>query len=184
MTSVRLEAVRPTAFDAGVARLGSGRFTRAGGITYLQTDGPLESTKHELALTGVRVVACDLVPIPAGGQRLAMGLDLVPLDSAIPALDVVEVTRVALSEATAVLMHRRLRWLRPPSAARSACRRLLRNEDTVLAWRRFVWCSIDVLRAAKSTHVRAVVFDSEALHRRPPRWTYATQDAIGRWAFS
>lgn len=182
MTSVRLEVVRRTAFDAGVARLGGGRFTRAGGITYLQTDAPLELTKHALALTGVRVVACDPVPVPAG-QRLAVGLDLIPLDSDVPVLDTVEVTRVALCEATAALMHRRLRLLRPPSAARSACRRLLREEDSVLAWRRFVWCSIDALRAVKSTHVRAVVFDSEALHRHPPRWTYATQDAIGRWAF-
>ena len=184
-TSLRLEVVKRAAFDARLARLGGGRLTRAEGVTYLEIDRLIDDATHQLALAGIRVVPCVRVPVPATGQRPAIALDLAPLDRAFPALDVVEVRWVSLGEASAALMRRRLPWLPGPRVARTACRRLLRDEDAVLAWRRVVWCSVASMREARSRlRVRAVVFDHAALERHAARWTYASDGAIERWAFT
>jgi hypothetical protein len=117
--------------------------------------------------------------------RPAIAFDLVPLDAAFQAIDVVELRQISLGEASATLMRRRLPWLRSPRAARDACRRLLRDEDAILGWRRTVWCSVTSLRAARSrVRLRPVVFDRSALERHPLRWTYVGDGAIERWAFA
>lgn len=184
MTSLRLEAIQRTAFDARLAHLGGGRLTRAAGITYLSTDSPIEAATYQLALAGVRIAPCVGVPAPATGLRPAIALDLVPLDRVSPVLDVVDARWVSLGEASAVLLRHRVPWSRG-RAARDACRRLLRDEDAVLAWRRVLWCSIASMREIRSRlHFRPVVFDRAALDRHPLRWTYASDGAIERWAFA
>jgi hypothetical protein len=184
-TTVRLEGVRQTAFDACLARLGSGRLTRAASLTYLESDRGLDDATHELALAGVRVTQCSGVPRPATSLRPAIAFDLVPLDEAFQAIDVVELRQIPLSEASAALMRRRLPWLVRSRAARDTCRRLLRDEDAVLGWRRLVWCSVSSLRAARTrVRLRPIVFDRAAIQRHPLRWTYVNDGAIERWAFA
>jgi hypothetical protein len=183
-TTLRLETVRHTAFDARLARLGGGRLTRAAKATYLETERGIDDASYHLAMAGIRVARCAEVPGPATGLRPAIALDLVALERGFPAIDVVEVRWISLGDASATLMRRRLPWLRSARAARDACRRLLRDEDAVLAWRRIVWCSIASMREARSrVRVRPVVFDGVAVERQPLRWTYVSDGAIERWAF-
>ena len=184
-TGVRLEALRCAAFDACLANLGGGRLTRTDGATYLETDLHLDEATYRLALAGVRATRCERVPLPGAGLRPAIGLDLTPLDGSVSAIDVIELRSVSLGDASAALMRRRMPWLRGANAARTACRQLLREEDAVLTWRRVLWCSIASLRDARSRcRVRPVVVDHAALDRHPPRWTYAGEGAIERWAFA
>ncbi len=182
--TVRLEAVRATAFDGQLARLGSGKLTRAAEGTYLETERGLDAALCQLSLAGVRVTPCAGVPVAAKELRPSIAFDLTPLDDALGAIDVIELRQVSLGEASAVLMRQRLPWLRPSRAARNRCRRLLRDEDAILAWRRIVWCSVASLRRARvRVRLRPVVFDHGAANRQPLRWTYASDGAIERWAF-
>ena len=184
-TTVRLEAVTPTAFDAQLARLGSGKLTRAAAAIYLETQPGVDAAIYRLALAGVRVTRCTGVPAPAKGLRPSIAFDLTPLDDAFGAIDVIDLRQISLGEASAALMRNRLPWLRPSRAARNICRRLLRDEDAILAWRRIVWCSVASLRAARArVRLRPVVFDHGAASRQPLRWTYVGDDAIERWAFT
>ena len=184
-TTLRLEPVQRAAFDCRLARLGAGRLTRAARDTYLETHLGLPEVAHELALAGIRVTRCLAVPGPAVGFRPAIAFDLTPLGDGLLGIDVVEVRVVTLSEASAALMRRRLPWLRGSRQSREACRRLLRDDDAVLGWRRIVWCSVGSLRVARARiRLRPVVFDRDALAGRALQWTYANDAAIERWAFA
>jgi hypothetical protein len=183
-TTLRLEAVRRSAFDTCLARLGGGRLTRAEGVTYLEIDSAVEDATYQLALAGIRG-SWSSVPGPETGLRPAIALDLKPLDAAFGALDVVELRRIPLSDASAVLLHRRLPWLQSSQAARDACLRLLREEDAVIGWRRVVWCSLAAWRVSRARiRLRPVVFDRAAVDRPTLRWTYVSDGAIGNWAFA
>ena len=184
-TTLRLEAVQRAAFDCRLARLGAGRLTRSADDTYLETDRGLDEVTHELALAGVRVTRCLALPGPAVGFRPAIAFDLTPLGDGLQGIDVVEVRAVPLGEASAALMRRRLPWMRGSRQSREACRRLLRDDDAVLGWRRVVWCSAGSLRVARArVRLRPVVFDRDAVAGRALQWTYASDAAIGRWAFA
>jgi hypothetical protein len=184
-TAIRLEALSRNGFDARLARLGGGKLTRAAAATYLESDRGFDDASHQLALAGIRVTRCSEIPALATGLRPAIAFDLVPLDGALQVVDVVEVRQIPLSEASVVLMRPRLRWLPGSRAARDACRRLLRDEDAVLGWRRTVWCSVASLRAARArVRLRPVVFDRAAVDRHPLRWTYVNDAAIEHWAFA
>jgi hypothetical protein len=184
-TTLLLEAVRRSAFDARLAQLGGGRLTHAASVTYLESDRGIEDATFQLAFAGIRVTHCAGAPVPGAGLRPAISFDLVPLDESFQAIDVVELRQIPLSEASAALMHRRLRWLKNSRADRDACLRLLRDEDAVLGWRRTVWCSVSVLRAARKRFgLRPVVFDQTAIQRQPLRWTYVSERAVERWAFT
>jgi hypothetical protein len=184
-TIVQLEAIHRTAFDSCLVRLGGGRLTRAGSLTYLETDREMAEATHELALAGIRVTHCARLPAPSEDVRPAIGFDLVPLGAGLQAMDVIELRVIPLSEASARLMHRRVRWLGSSRSARDACRRLLRDDDAVMGWRRIVWCSVASLRAARRrVRLRPVVFDRGAAERRPLRWAYVSAHAIENWAFA
>ena len=184
-TTVRLEAVRRVAFDCRLARLGAGRLTRSGNETHLEIDREIDEVTHELALAGVRVTCCLALPGLAAGLRPSIAFDLTPLGEGLQAIDVVEVRALPLSEASAALMRRRLPWLRGSRQSREACRRLLRDDDVVLGWRRIVWCPVASLRVARArVRLRPVVFDRDALSGRALQWTYANDGAIERWAFA
>lgn len=183
-TRLRLEAVVRAGFDERLLRLGGGRITRAGGVTYLETPRSFHDATRELAFGGVRVAQCAHVPVPEAGQRAAIALDLAPIADMTSALEVVEVRCVPLGEAVAILSRGRVPFLPLSQAARTSCRRLLREEDAVLAWRRVVWCSLASLRHARSSvTLRPIVFDRSAPHHGTLRWTYVSARAIERWAF-
>jgi hypothetical protein len=182
---LQIEAIHCTAFDSCLVRLGGGRLTRAGSLTYLETDREIADATHQLALAGIRVTRCSGVPAPGDGVRPAVGLDLVPLGAGFQAMDVIELRPIPLSDASAVLMQRRLPWLGSSRAARDACRRLLREEDAVMGWRRMVWCSVASFRTARArVRLRPVVFDRAGVEGRPLRWTYVSAHAIEDWAFA
>jgi len=183
-TTFRLEAVRRAGLDGQLARLGGGKLTHAASVTYLDCDREIDDTTHRLALAGIRATRCADAPVPAAGLRPAIAFDLVPLDESLQAIDVVELEEIPLRDASVTLMRRRFVWMASSRAARDACRRLLRDEDAVLGWRRTVWCPVSSLRIARRRHgLRPVVFDHSAVQHRPLRWTYATEGAIQRWAF-
>lgn len=184
-TTLRLEAVRRAAFDCRLARLGGGRLTRAALETYLEIDRGIDDVTHELALAGVRVTRCSGVPALAAGLRPAIAFDLIPLGDGLQAIDVVEVRAIPLGDASAALMRRRLPWLGGSRKSRAACRRLLRDDDAVLGWRRIVWCSVASLGVARArVRLRPVIFDTAALAGRALQWTYASDRAIEQWAFA
>ena len=183
-TILRLEPVSRSAFDSRIARLDRCRLTRCAGVTYLESDRDVVDATHELAFAGIRA-SWSTAPSRAAGLRPAIAFHLRPLDAALGAVDVVELTRIPLSDATSALMRRRLPWLRSSQTARDACLRLLREEDAVIGWRRVVWCTVAVMRVARARiHLRPVVFDRAALERQTLRWTYASEGAIGSWAFT
>jgi hypothetical protein len=184
-TAVRLDAIWRMAFDAGLARLGGGRLTRVAAVTYLESASGLEDATLQMALAGVRVTRCSAVPTPTTDLRPAIAFDLMPLDAAFQAIDVIELQRIPLSDASAMLMRHRLPWSGRSRTARDACRRLLRDEDAILGWRRIVWSSVGSLRAARTcVRLRPVVFDRAAVERHPLRWTYVSDRAIEQWAFT
>ena len=173
-----------SAFDVRIAKLGAGRLTRAAGVTYLESDRDVDDATHQLALAGIRSTWSS-VPSPGPALRPAIALHLEPLDAAFGAIDVVELRRIPMSDASAALMSRRVPWLRSSQAARDACLRLLREEDAVIGWRRNVWCTVAVMRGARAhIRLRPVVFDRAAVDRQTLRWTYASEGAIGNWAFT
>lgn len=179
-----LEPVARADFDACLARLGGGTLTRAAGVTYLATAGSFEDVERHLALAGVRASHCGGAPTPAAGQRAALALDLAPLEST-QLLDVVEVRSIPLGDALSLLSRRRLPLFRVPQTARIACRKLLREEDQLVAWRRVVWCSLASLRGLRGhLRVRPIVFDRTALQRHAPRWAYVSSGELARWAFA
>ena len=183
-TTLRLDPVRQSAFDVRIAQLGAGKLTRAAGVTYLESDREVDEATHQLALAGVRS-SWSSAPSPGAGLRPAIALHLQPLDRMIEAVDVVELRRIPLSEASAVLMRRRMPWLRSSQAGRDACLRLLRDEDAIIGWRRIVWCTVAVMRVARGrVPLRPVVFDRAAVDRQTFRWTNASEGAIGNWAFA
>lgn len=185
MTAARLVPVSPTAFDARVACLQAARLTRAASATYLETDRGIEETIYELALSGIRVVPCGPPPSPGTGLRPAIAFDLVPLDAALEAIDVVELRQIPLSIASLALTRRRIPWLRGSQMALDGCRRLLRGEDAVVGWRRVVWCPVAALRKARArVRLRPVVFDRAAIERNPLRWAYVGAGDVERWAFA
>ena len=183
-TTLRIEAVSRSGFDARLAHLGSGRLTRTAGATYLESDGDIDDAIHQLALAGVRSWRSS-VPDLVHGLRAATASHLDPLDPMLGAVDVVEIGRISLGEASASLMRRELPWQRPSKVRLDPCRRLLREEDAIIGWRRILWCSIAALRVVR-THVRVrpIVFDRAAIERQELRWTYANDGVIERWAFS
>jgi hypothetical protein len=184
-TTLRLEAIRRTKFDARLALLGGGKLTRAATVTYLESERESEDATNQLALAGIRVTQCSSVPRPAQAMRPSIAFDLAPLDDAFQAIDVIELRRIPLSEASATLLRHRLRWMCSSRAARDACRRLLHEEDAILGWRRIVWCSVNSMRGARARgRLRPVVFDRNAVERQAFRWTYASDGAIERWAFT
>lgn len=184
-TTLRLEPVRLTAFDARLAWLGGGKLTRAAANTYLEIGRGIEDATCHLALAGIRATSCGAIPGPNGGLRPAIAFDLEPFGGAPEAIDVVEVRHIPLSQASAALMRRRLPWLRSSRTAREACLRLLREEDVVLGWRRIVWCSIGSMRTLRAhVRLRPVVFDRAALEHHSLRWRYVSDGAIQRWAFA
>ncbi len=184
-TTLRLEAVRFVAFDCRLARLGGGRLTRAALGTYLEIDRGIEDVTHELAMAGVRVTRCVGVPGLGAGLRPAIAFDLTPLGEGVEAIDIVEVRPIPLSDASAALMRRRLAWLGGSRHSREACRRLLRDEDAVLGWRRTVWCSVASLRVARArVRLRPVVFDRAAVESRALQWAYVNDGAVEHWAFA
>jgi hypothetical protein len=183
-TTLQLEAVSRSGFDARLAHLGSGRLTRTAGVTYLESDRDVDDAVRQLALAGIRS-SLSRVPSPQAPLRPAIAVDLEPLDALVEAIDVIEVQRISLGDASAALMHRRLPWLRRSRFTSDACRRLLREEDAVIGWRRVVWCSIAALRVVRARiRVRPIVFDRAAVDLQELRWTYVSAGAIESWAFS
>ena len=183
-TTLRLDAISRSGFDARLAHLGNGRLTRTAGVTYLESERHVDETIQQLALAGIRS-SLSSVPSRETALRPAIAAHLEPLDAAVEAIDVVEVRHISLGDASALLMRRRLPWLRGSAVARDACLRLLREEDAVIGWRRVVWCSVAALRVARTrVRLRPVVFDRAAVDRQGLRWTYVSAGSIGSWAFS
>jgi hypothetical protein len=171
--------------DAALAALSPVDLARTPAGVFLQTGCETRQLERALALVGVGVEPCGQLPSAATGLLVAVGVDLEPIDRLLGAVDVLHVSTVPIGEATAVLLRRTFRWLRPSAVKRERCRRLLHEEDVVLGWRRVVWCTRrDMRSAALRQHARPVVFDRGALERARPRWSVASDGAIGRWLFA
>jgi hypothetical protein len=183
-TTLRLEAVSRSGFDARLARLEIARLTRTAGAAYLETDRDMSDAIRQLAFAGVRSTRSTL-PSPQADLRPAIAVGLEPLDAPVGVIDVVELKRIALGDATGALMHRRMPWLRTSRVARDACLRVLREEDAVIGWRRIVWCSVGAMRLMRRRiRLRPVVFDGAAVDRCELKWTYVSAGALERWAFT
>lgn len=180
-----LEPIRERGFDAQLSLLERCRLTRSGSMTYVEIDRPIVDAVRLFALAGVRARECAEVPSPSPDLRAAIGLDLLPIDGGLDGIDAVEIRRIPLSETSAVLLRRSLGWRPVPPANRERCRRLLHGDDAVLGWRRIAWCPATALRAkAMRAHFRPVVFDRTGIDRAAVRWSYASENALARWAFA
>jgi len=183
---LRLEVVGARRFDAQLATIGESRLIRTPQGSYLEVDvTSVVAAVRSSALAGVRAIACDRDFTPGVDTMPALASGLEPLDPALVAIDVVEARPVPLAEASAALLSPRDLWRTASRDDRDRCRRLLRDEDDVLAWRRIVWCPTRAVRAvAARARLRPVVFDRDGLDRAPFRWTHASDGAIARWLFA
>lgn len=186
MTVLRLEAADANAIDVALGAVGAITLVR-------RPDGVFAGVREQDADPLIRVLAfagiaaipsiVDLAPPP--GTHPAVGRDLADLRDLPLALDLVEIRRVPLGEATRASLARALPRLRRPSRAqRERCEALLRERDVALAWRRRVWAARATLRSrlARSS-LRPIVFDRDALTRRDERTVLASEGLIGRWLF-
>lgn len=186
MTVLRLERRSPgqvaralAAIDEVVlARTPDGRFAE---VSPQQTEPLIRA----LALVGVEASPCEIRLDPGEGLRPAIGRHLGPLNADPPALDVVHLRRLSLSDSTREAMRRPWAGLRPPSpAARERCRALLRGTEIVLAWTRRAWGTAAYLRTpAARAALRPIVFDRDATTHAPECRTLASDGQLERWLF-
>jgi hypothetical protein len=185
MTDLKLEPVRASQLDSQIARLGRARLMRHSSGLHLQADAPLELAMRVMALVGIRCTVVAQMPQVPVLLRPAIGFDLSPVDRSAGAFDVVEVQAVSLGDATRSLIRRRAGWLPIPRRDRERCRALLHGEDVILAWRRTVWCAAASFRdVRRQARLRPIVFDRGAIERNRPRWIYASEGALTRWAMT
>ena len=178
MTSLLIEVVSHEPFDLALA---APRFVlwRRGAEVRMSVDERLVgSVRHALAFRGVRatVVHGD-VPAPPSLVR-ALGTALVPVRLQADDLDVIEVRRVPLGEATAHALRRPVRRWPLGARRRSRCRAFLRGTDALFEIRRTAWCSRGTLRASRRT-LRPVLFDAAAAAR--PLRVRASDSSLTRW---
>ncbi len=182
---IRLEQRRPGHLDAELALIGPARLTRCASGTYIDLDGgDTADAIRGLARAGIAVGRGERPVARSPGLLPAIARHLRPVDAVEGVCDELAVRPVSLAEASSVLCRGR-GWLgRSSPTDREQCRALLRGEDSVLAWRRVVWCRPQILRSlTASAQLRPVVFDRFAVERPPSQWAYASQGAIARWAF-
>lgn len=186
MTVLRLEAVAGNAIDRALAAVGTLTLVR-------RPDGAFADVREQdaapliraLALAGIAAVPSMVDLAPPSGTHAAVGRDLAPFPGLAISVDLLEVRRVPVGEATRASLARRLPRLRRPSRAqRERCDALLRERDVALAWRRRAWASRAALRSgAARVSLRPVVFDPDALTREEERTVLASAGLIGRWLF-
>ncbi len=186
MTVLRLEAVDGSAIDGALAAVGEITLARRPDGAFAdvrgQDAGPLI---RALAFAGIAAVPSIVDLSPPSGTHAAVGRDLAPLPDLGVALDLLELRRVPLGEATRASLARRLPRLRRPSRAQQErCEALLRERDVALAWRRRAWASRATLRTGVArVSLRPVVFDRDALARADERTVLASAGLIARWLF-
>jgi hypothetical protein len=178
MITLRLEVVAHDAFDLA---LEAPRFVlwRHGTDVRMSVDEThVARVRSALALRGVRasIVPGD-VPAPPRLVR-AVGTALLPARLEPEDLDIVDVRRIPLGEATERALHRPVRYWPLGTRRRSRCRALLRGTDALLEIRRTAWCARWTLRLNRTT-LRPALFDREARPR--PLRIYASERALTRW---
>jgi hypothetical protein len=182
--ALRLVSVSSGRVDPQLALLGAARFVRARGDMSLELPGDEMEATRALAFAGIQACPAQPADIPAACIP-AIAAHLEPIRTPDAVWDVVTTRPVSLSEATAVLLRRRALLWHPSQRDRDHCRSLLHDADQIIAWRRVIWCRRPDLRAlTRHARLRPVIFDRRSLDRSPARWTYASQDAIGHWAFA
>jgi len=179
VTTLRLELEAHGNFDLA---LDAPRFVlwRQRGAVWLSLDDAAASrVRRLLALNGVRATPQPDGPVPAPpGLVRAVGTGLAPARLDGDDLDVVDVTVVPLSGATARALRRPSRYWPLVARRRTRCRALLRATEAVLEVHRTAWCSRATLRAARRS-LRPALFDAGAAS--PPIRAYATDGRLTRW---
>lgn len=188
MTVLRLDPLHGARVDAALAAVEAVVLARRPDGRYAEVDlAEVAPFVRALAFAGIAAAPCDADLVAPAGAIVAIGRDLEPLPQALLAADVIRIRRLALGEATAELLRKRMRGLRAASAAaRDRCRGLLRGDDVVLAWSRRAWGTRAAVRGrAARSRLRPVVFDPAAAARADlPGRAFARDGAIGRWLFS
>ena len=178
MMTLRLELGPHERFDLA---LNASRFVlwRQRGAVRVTLDEDLAArVRRSLALHGVGTTPePGGVPMPPALVR-AVGTGLAPARLHGDDLDVVEVTILPLSKATARALWRPLPYWPLGARRRARCRALLRASDALLEIRRTAWCSRATLHAARRS-LRPVLFDAGAAS--PPIRSYATEGRLTRW---
>ena len=179
MTTLLLE---PVAQEACELALDAPRFVlwRRGTAVHVSLDDRyIARIRRGLALCGVRATV-EVGDVPERPPSLvrAVGTALAPARLGADDLDILEVRAVALGEATARLLRRRIPGWPLGARRRSRCRSLLRGADGLLEIRRTAWCTRGTLRANRHT-LRPVLFDTAATARQLR--AYASEQPLTRW---
>jgi hypothetical protein len=178
VTTLLIELVSHEPFDLALAAPAFVLWRRGTEVRMSVDERRVGPVRHALASRGVRatVVHGD-VPAPPSLVR-ALGTALVPVRLQADDLDVIEVRRMTLGEATARALRRPVRYW-PLGARRSSrCRSFLRGTDALFEIRRTAWCSSRTLRANRRT-LRPVLFDAAAAPR--PLRVRASEAALTLW---
>lgn len=176
--SLRLELKAHGNFDLMLDAPRFSLWRQRGAVWVGLDDGAVPRVRRLLAFQGVRATPePGGSPVPPGLQR-AVGTSLAPVRLSGDDLDVVEVTVVPLSVATARILRRPLHHWPLGAHRRARCRALLRASDAFLEVRRTAWCSRATLRAARRS-LRPALFDSGA--ESPPLRIFASDGSLTRW---
>jgi hypothetical protein len=178
VTTLRLQAMTERAFDLA---LEAPRFVlwRHGGAARLVLDDAFaDRVRRALSYGGVRTTECDDArPDPVALVR-AVGTAIVPARLGADDLDMLDVTRLGLADATAAVLRRPIPRWPLGSGRRARCRALLRDADALFEIRRIAWCDRATLRSAGHV-LRPVIFDRGAVPRIIR--AYASDGALSRW---
>lgn len=187
MTVLHLEVVTGSVVDRALGAVEAVTLARRpDGVFAEIRERDAEPFIRALAFVGVAAVPSIVDLTPPSGTHAAIGRDLAGLRGIPLALDLLNVRRITLGEATRASLARRLPRLRRPSRAqREQCEALLRERDVAFAWRRRAWAARATLRSGPArVSLRPVVFDAAALTRQDDeRTAFASEQAIGRWLF-
>jgi len=179
VTTLRLELEAHDNFDLALDAPRFVLWRRRGAVWLSLDDDAASRVRRLLALNGVRATPQPgALPLAPSGLVRAVGTGLAPARLDGDDVDIVEVTVVPLSGATARALRRPSRYWPLVARRRVRCRALLRATDAVLEVRRTAWCSRATLRAARAS-LRPALFDARAVS--PPIRAYATDGRLTRW---
>lgn len=182
MTTLRLEPTYGNGLDRAIAAVDGVTLARREDGTYIQVSAhDVADLVRVLALGGIEVTGVAGDVVGETGAVRATSDDLRPAPRQALIVDLVQVRRVGLGEATSRALGRRLPRFRSPSAgAMVQCRELLSGDEVVLAWRRLAHAKRDQVRALRSYGLRPFVFERGAGR---DRLTLMSRGAFAKWAF-
>jgi hypothetical protein len=178
MTTLRIHVATEQSFDLALDAPRFVLWRHAAAALLVLDDVDVARVRRALAYVGVGVTPCEDARPEPGALVRAVGTAINPAPLEPDDVDVLEVRRLALADATAEALRRPVPHWPLGANRRARCRALLREAEALFEIRRVAGCSRTPLRRARHV-LRPVVFDPAAA---PPAILVHAGDApLTRW---